>query len=70
MKVSGTQIRRWVSLLGLAASAVSTADVPASLPLPVHLWWARASMAAGVLDRAREFEVTGLILENDLGNVG
>lgn len=56
-----------ISLLGNAASA---ADAPTSRPLPVHLWWSRASMALRVLDRAREFEVTGLILENDLGGVG
>ncbi len=38
--------------------------------LPVHAWWSRASMAMKALERAPEFGVNAMILENDLEDVG
>jgi len=56
--------------VGLFAAVALAADVPASQPLRVHLWWSQVSMAGQVLDRAPEFGVTGLIIEHNTGNVG
>ena len=39
--------------VGLLAAVASAADVPASQPMRVHLWWTQVSMADKVLDRAR-----------------
>jgi hypothetical protein len=57
-------------LLVAAAPDTTRPAVPASGPLRVHLWWSQVSMAAQVLDRAPEFDVTGLIIEHNTGNVG
>src|SRR5262249_41734896 len=39
-------------------------------PLKMHWWWSRSSMAEQILDRAREFDLHTIILENDQRHTG
>ncbi len=57
-------------VMGVLAAVAPAADMPTSRPLRVHLWWSQVSMAGRVLDRGPEFDVTGLIIEHNTGNVG
>jgi hypothetical protein len=53
-----------------SARACDVQPARANEALPMHVWWTRAGLAMGLLDRAQEFDITAIILENDFGHVG
>lgn len=66
-KLSLRAVLLLVQVIVLTAQADRGNAAPASLT--VNLWWVPTSSASGVLEHAREFGITGVILEHDSDEV-
>src|ERR1035441_10622729 len=54
----------------LYGQSTPPASAPATKPMTRNVWWSQASMVMKIIDRAPEFGVDSLIIENNIEDVG